>query len=280
MPGPKQAGSLPKRNLPEAVVTNGEPNAVEGPSRDQLLELAANDPFFQLRGLHAGYGKMEVLHDLDLVVGRGQSLCIVGPNGAGKSTLMHAVFGLADIFAGRVEIGGRDVTGASVNAMSMQSKAVYVLQSSSIFPDMTVEENLFMGGILLGSRRRIRDAVERIFDSNQVLAQHRHDPAGVLSGGERRLLELSRALMMEPEIIFVDEPSIGLEPKAVQAVFDLLETLQKKEGKTIILIEQNVKKGLEFADIGYVFVSGHLAMADDAASMLENPRVGHLFLGR
>lgn len=279
MPEFKSNSGLPKNTSTSAGTLIAETALMEAPSREQLVQLADGDPYIALRDLRVGYGDMEVVHGIDLMVGKGQSLCIVGPNGAGKSTVLHAVFGLADIFGGSIEIAGRDVTGASVSTMLMQSKAVYVLQSSSIFPDMSVEDNLFMGGFLLDSRHLVQEATERIFDAYPKLAQHRNDPAGALSGGERRMLELSRSLITEPEIIVVDEPSIGLEPRAVETVFEMLERLQRDEGKTIIVVEQNARKGLQFADIGYVIVSGRLALADQAADLLKNPRVSRLFLG-
>lgn len=279
MPDFKSDSGPPTDTSKSAGTLIAETALMEAPSRERLAQLANGDPYVALRGLRVGYSNMEVVHGIDLMVGKGQSLCIVGPNGAGKSTVLHGVFGLADIFGGSIEIAGQDVTGASVSTMLMQSKAVYVLQSSSIFPDMTVEENLFMGGFLLDSRRLVQEAAESIFDAYPKLAQHRNDPAGVLSGGERRLLELTRALITEPEIIVIDEPSIGLEPRAVETVFEMLERLQRREGKTIIVVEQNAKKGLQFADIGYVIVSGRLALADQAADLLKNPRVSRLFLG-
>ena len=279
MPEFKSDSGPPKDTGTSAGTLIAETALMEAPSREQLAQLADGDPYIALSDLQVGYGDMEVVHGIDLMVGNGQSLCIVRPNGAGKSTVLHALFGLADIFGGSIEIAGRDVTGASVSAMLMQSKAVYVLQSSSIFPDMSVEDNLFMGGFLLDSRHLVQEAAERIFDAYPKLAQHRNDPAGALSGGERRMLELSRSLITEPEIIVVDEPSIGLEPRAVETVFEMLERLQRDEGKTIIVVEQNARKGLQFADIGYVIVSGRLALADQAADLLKNPRVSRLFLG-
>jgi branched-chain amino acid transport system ATP-binding protein len=122
-------------------------------------------------------------------------------------------------------------------------------------------------------------AAERVFDKYGRLAERRNERAGVLSGGERRLLEISRALIMDPELLLVDEPSIGLEPKFIDMVFEILDDLQNNDGKTIIMVEQNAKKGLEFADIGYVLVSGELALADTGDALLENPEVGRLFLG-
>jgi branched-chain amino acid transport system ATP-binding protein len=246
---------------------------------EHLAELADESPYLDLRELHIGYGKMEVVHGIDLQVARGQSVCLVGPNGAGKSTLLNAIFGLADVFAGGIQVAGRDIVGVSARTLLTEAKVAYVLQTSSVFPDMTVEENLFMGGYLLPSRRHAAEAAERIFDIYPKLAERRGEPAGALSGGERRILELSRALITGPEILLVDEPSIGLEPRAIDAVFEMLDRLQRVEGKTVVIVEQNVKKGLEFADVGYVLVGGRIALAGRAERLLANPQVGRLFLG-
>ena len=155
----------------------------------------------------------------------------------------------------------------------------YILQDNSVFPDMTVEENLMMGAYLNENTDEVRISIERIFEKYDRLKVRRSKPARVLSGGERRLLEISRALVMEPNILLVDEPSIGLEPRFIDMVFEILDDLQRNEGKTILMVEQNAKKGLEFCDIGYVLVSGNLAMADTGNKLLENPDVGRLFLG-
>ena len=155
----------------------------------------------------------------------------------------------------------------------------YILQDKSIFPEMTVEENLWMGGYLKDSPDQAKEVAEQIFTKYSRLAERRKKPAKVLSGGERRLLEISRALVMQPEVLLVDEPSIGLEPRFIDMVFEILKDLQQSEGKTIIMVEQNAKKGLEFADIGYVLVSGNLAMADTGDVLLADPAVGRLFLG-
>jgi branched-chain amino acid transport system ATP-binding protein len=144
---------------------------------------------------------------------------------------------------------------------------------------MTVEENLWMGGYLKEKPEEAKEAAEEIFDKYDRLANRRHQPARILSGGERRLLEISRALVMKPQVLLVDEPSIGLEPRFIEMVFEILHELQHVEGKTIIMVEQNAKKGLEFADIGYVLVAGELALAGKGDELLENPEVGRLFLG-
>ena len=252
-------------------------------SLDQLDELAGNESFVSIRNLVAGYGQMEILHDLDLRVGKGQSLCLIGPNGAGKSTILHAIFGFNRIFSGSIEIGSGsdmvDVTRMTPNQKLAKAGIAYILQDKSIFPAMTVEENLWMGGFLKDKPQEAKLAAEQVFDKYARLAARRKHKAGVLSGGERRLLEISRALVMNPEILLVDEPSIGLEPRFIDMVFEILDDLQHQEGKTIIMVEQNAKKGLEFADIGYVLVSGELAIAGKGDDLLKNPKVGELFLG-
>ena len=252
-------------------------------TREQVAALAGNNPFIDIEGLSAGYGKMEVLHDFNLQVRRGQSLCLIGPNGAGKSTVLHSIYGFTNIFSGRVSIGEgdkkKDITKLGANQTLKQAKIAYILQDKSVFPDMTVEENLWMGAYLLNDPTEAKARAERVFAKYDRLAVRRRHQAKVLSGGERRLLEISRALMMEPEVLLVDEPSIGLEPRFIDLVFDILTDLQKTDGMTIIMVEQNAKRGLEFADIGYVLVSGETALAASGDELLENPEVGRLFLG-
>ena len=248
-----------------------------------LDALVNGKPCVSLDNLRAGYGQMEVLHSVSLRVGRAQSLCLIGPNGAGKSTVLHAIFGFNHIFSGAIMIerDGKelDVTALSPSEKLSRAGIAYILQDKSIFPGMTVEENLWMGGFLKAHPLEAKQAAERIFDRYPRLAARRKHPAKVLSGGERRLLEISRALVMDPDVLLVDEPSIGLEPRFIDRVFEILHDLQHKEGKTIIMVEQNAKKGLEFADIGYVMVSGQIAIAGRGDDLLADPRVGELFLG-
>ena len=264
-------------------VTRRAAAIAEDISLEQLDELAGNAPHVTINNLVAGYGQMEILHNFNLRVGKAQSLCLIGPNGAGKSTILHAIFGFNRIFSGSIEIGSGsdlvDITRMTPNQKLAQAGIAYILQDKSIFPGMTVEENLWMGGFLKDKPQEAKQAAEMVFDKYSRLAARRKHKAGVLSGGERRLLEISRALVMNPEVLLVDEPSIGLEPRFIDMVFEILDDLQNHEGKTIIMVEQNAKKGLEFADIGYVLVSGELAIAGKGDDLLKNPKVGELFLG-
>ncbi len=251
----------------------------QGPSRERIAELAGKEPVLQIDSLVAGYGKMEILHGIDLQVSAGQSLCLIGPNGAGKSTVLHSIYGFTNIMGGTIKIKGTDITRLSPNEKLKNTGIAYILQDNSVFPDMTVEENLWMGGFLMDTPGHAKEAAEKVFEKYPQLAERRRQSAGVLSGGERRLLEIARALVMEPQILLVDEPSIGLEPRYISMVFEVLDDLQHGQGKTILMVEQNAKKGLEFADIGYVLVSGEIAMAGKGDDLLQDPEVGRLFLG-
>ena len=273
------AGSVDVVMSVDQVAKEAASISKNAPSVSKLEDLANNEAFLSIKDLQAGYGKMQILHNFNLRVCKGQSLCLIGPNGAGKSTILHSIFGFTNIFDGKIEIDGKDVTNLSPSQKLSQAGIAYILQDKSVFPQMTVEENLLMGGFLKNKPKEAKDSAEMVFDKYSRLAERRNKPAGVLSGGERRLLEISRALVMQPDVLLVDEPSIGLEPRFIDMVFGILEDLQHKDGKTIIMVEQNAKKGLAFADIGYVLVSGETAIADQGSKLLDNPDVGRLFLG-
>ena len=228
----------------------------KAPGLEDLNKLSPNDVHLTIRGLNAGYGKMEILH-----------------------TILHSIYGFTNIFDGKIELEGNEITTLTPAQKLSKVGIAYILQDNSVFPDMTVEENLLMGGYIKDKQDVAYEEAERIFQKYERLRNRRNQPAKVLSGGERRLLEISRALVMKPSVLLVDEPSIGLEPKYINMVFEILEDLQKAEKKTIILVEQNAKKGLEFADIGYVLVSGQTAIAGKGDDLLKNPDVGRLFLG-
>ncbi|NOX39443.1 MAG: ABC transporter ATP-binding protein [Alphaproteobacteria bacterium] len=263
----------------DAVEKAAADMAASRPSKDDLWKLAGEEPFLMIEDLVAGYGAMEILHSINLAVGKGQSLCLIGPNGAGKSTILHSIYGFTDIKSGKITSRDVDVTRQKPNQKLAEAGIAYILQDNSVFPDMTVRENLLMGGYLMKTTKQAAQKVDEMFDKYDRLAARANQPARILSGGERRLLEISRALVMDPDVLLVDEPSIGLEPRYIDMVFDILEGLQKDDGKTIIMVEQNARKGLEFADLGYVLVAGEVAMADTGDALLANPDVGRLFLG-
>ena len=251
----------------------------KAPAIEDLKKLSPDNTHLTIDKLSAGYGKMEILHDFNLTISKAQSLCLIGPNGAGKSTILHSIYGFTNIFSGKIEMDGKEITKLTPAEKLKSVGIAYILQDNSVFPDMTVEENLLMGGYIKDKTEESHKEAEKIFEKYERLRERRNQPAKVLSGGERRLLEISRALVMKPNVLLVDEPSIGLEPKYIDMVFEILGDLQKNEKKTIILVEQNAKKGLQFADIGYVLVSGETAIAGKGDDLLDNPDVGRLFLG-
>ena len=201
------------------------------PKPGALTAMVSGEPYVSIESLKAGYGRMEILHDFDLRVGKGQSLCLIGPNGAGKSTVLHSIFGFTNIFGGKISVGGKDVTSLKPNDKLKTAGIAYILQDNSVFPDMTVEENLWMGGYLKDQPDEAKEQAEKVFAKYDRLAARRRQPAKVLSGGERRLLEISRALVMNPEVLLVDEPSIGLEPRFIDMVFEILHDLQHGRGQ-------------------------------------------------
>ncbi len=251
----------------------------KAPEVEDLKKLSGSNLHLQIKNLSAGYGKMEILHNFNLLVDKAQSLCLIGPNGAGKSTILHSIYGFTNIFSGQIEIDGKEITNLTPAEKLKSVGIAYILQDNSVFPDMTVEENLLMGGYIKDKTEESYQEAQKVLQKYERLNKRKNQPAKVLSGGERRLLEISRALVMRPSILLVDEPSIGLEPRYIEMVFEILDDLQKNEKKTIIMVEQNAKKGLEFADIGYVLVSGQTAIVGEGNDLLKNPDVGRLFLG-
>ncbi|PSP37874.1 ABC transporter ATP-binding protein [Halobacteriales archaeon QH_7_65_31] len=234
------------------------------------------DPVIELAGIDAGYGNTTVLRDVSLAVEAGEIACLIGPNGSGKSTLMKSIYGFADVFAGDVLFRGETVTGRSPQE-SLKAGMSYVLQDASIFPGMTVHENMLMGGFVFDDDRASERASE-LYDEFELLGEIRTQRAGSLSGGQRRLLEFARALMVEPDVMLLDEPSIGLEPRYIDQVFDRIRQVNEL-GTTVLMVEQNAQKGLSVADTGFVLASGEVKFTGSGAELLDDEEVGRLYLG-
>jgi branched-chain amino acid transport system ATP-binding protein len=227
--------------------------------------------------LTAGYGKAEVLHGVTLSVAERQIVAIVGPNGAGKSTLMHAVMGLLPR-SGQVLYQDEDA--GHVGRM-VQRGVVLVPETRALFTDMSVEDNLLLGGFARWRQgaRDLRTSIADVFEVFPRLAERRRQLAGTLSGGERQMLALGRALMGRPTLLLLDEPSLGLAPKVVADIFRVIRTLRDR-GIAILLVEQNARAALQLADYGYVLEMGRVALHGPCTSLAEDPRVIETYLGR
>jgi branched-chain amino acid transport system ATP-binding protein len=231
-----------------------------------------------VHGVVAGYGYGDVLRGLDLEVERGKITCLIGPNGAGKSTVLRTISGLLRPSHGTILFEGRQIDGLDPGAI-LALGIVHVPQERSLFPLMSVWENLLMGAYVLKDRREVRRRAERVAERFPIVAERRHERAGSLSGGEQKLVELGRALMLDPKVLLVDEPSIGLAPRARRHVFDTLRVLSN-DGWTILLVEQNARSGLALAHYGAVLDGGALKLTGTGDELLADPRVGELYLGK
>jgi ABC-type branched-subunit amino acid transport system ATPase component len=230
-----------------------------------------------IEGITAGYGGGDVLHDVSFEVPAGGITCIVGPNGAGKSTLLAVISGMLKPRAGRVLHRGQPITGKSPREV-LRAGVVQVPQNHSLFPDMTVEENIELGGYMLGSRSLVatrRTAVEALFPDIGAWSRKK---AGSLSGGQQRLVEFARCLMLDPAVVILDEPSMGLAPKILRVVFGAVEEMNA-QGKTILLVEQNARAGLRMSSHGVVLETGRVRLTGTGTEVLEHPEIGLLYLG-
>jgi branched-chain amino acid transport system ATP-binding protein len=225
--------------------------------------------------MRGGYGGADVLHGCEISVDKGEVAVILGPNGAGKSTAMKAIFGMLELREGNVTLGGKDITKLSPQRRVREGMAM-VPQTNNIFTTMTVEENLEMGAFL--RRDDIRETIARVYNLFPILAEKRHQDAGELSGGQRQQVAVGRALMTQPDVLMLDEPTAGVSPIVMNELFDrILEV--KKTGIAILIVEQNARQALDIADIGYVLVNGENKFTDNGQALLQNPEVRRSFLG-
>ena len=233
----------------------------------------------ELENVMAGYGSgPNILKGLSLRVEQGQIHCIIGPNGAGKSTLLKVICGLLRPREGTLVFKGEAIDGLRTDQV-LKRGISFVPQDRSLFPDMTVKENLRMGGYILKDRTRVEARIEKIVEMFPILKERSSQQAKTLSGGEQQMLATGRALVLEPELIMLDEPSMGLAPKIAQQIFESIEQL-KDEGMTIILVEQNARKGLECASWGHVLDLGTHRFEGPADTILNDPRIQELYLGK
>jgi branched-chain amino acid transport system ATP-binding protein len=226
--------------------------------------------------LRAGYGAIEIVRGASLEAGSGELVVLVGPNGAGKSTLVRAVFGLVSTTGGHVRLGGEDLTNVPTTGRVRRGLG-FVPQTHNTFATLTVEENLEMGAFLRPSA--LRAGLERVYDLFPALADRRRQTAGTMSGGEQQMVALGRALMLEPTVLLLDEPSAGLAPRAVAQILERIRTIARL-GTAVVMVEQNARAALAIADRGYVLVTGEVRHHGPARALLDDPVLGDLYLGR
>jgi ABC-type branched-subunit amino acid transport system ATPase component len=231
-----------------------------------------------LSGVFAGYGGGDVLQGLDLEVPTGAITCIVGPNGAGKSTVLRVVSGLLKPRLGTVDLDGTQLERLGCAGVLSQGVA-QVPQSQALFPQMSVRENVLLGGFTLRrDKKLLARRYDRVVELIPIVAERAHDRAGNLSGGQRRMVEIARCLMVEPRVLLLDEPSLGLDPKSLAAVSQLIADTNAA-GTTVLLVEQNVRLGLGMATHGVVLEGGRVRLDAPAADLVANPEVAELYLG-
>jgi branched-chain amino acid transport system ATP-binding protein len=232
----------------------------------------------ELRAIVAGYGGGDVLQGVDLTVARGSITCIVGPNGAGKSTVLRVISGLLRPRTGHVALDGRTITGQSP-AKVLAAGIVQVPQQDGLFGDLTVRDNMLVGGhVIRKDKARLRRRIAELTEAFPIIADRAGDKAADLSGGQRRIVEFARCLITEPQVVLLDEPTLGLDPRASAVVFDSTQMMQRL-GATVLMVEQNVRFGLKLADHGIVMERGRVLLGDSSAALLNRPDMSAMFFG-
>jgi len=229
----------------------------------------------EARAVYGGYGGADILNGVDLGVDQGQIVVIIGPNGAGKSTAMKAIFGLVRVRAGTVRFAGEDITGARPDQLVPKGMS-YVPQERNVFPSLTVQENLDMGAFVRTDDHSAE--LEQVLEIFPLLRERRRQPAGQMSGGERQMVAIGRALMIRPRLLLLDEPTAGLSPKFIDLIFERILAINAR-GISVLMVEQNARKALGLAHRGYVLVGGANRHDDTGPNLLANPEVAEMFLG-
>ncbi|KGJ09048.1 ABC transporter ATP-binding protein [Paracoccus sphaerophysae] len=232
-------------------------------------------PYLSATGMRGGYGKADILHGCDIAVDKGQIAVIVGPNGAGKSTAMKAVFGMLDLREGQVTLDGQDIAGLSPQDRVRRGMG-FVPQTANVFPTMTVEENLEMGAYIRDDD--FRATLDQVYHLFPAVADKRRQNAGELSGGQRQQVAVGRALMTQPKLLMLDEPTAGVSPIVMDELFDRIIEIART-GISILMVEQNARQALEIADVGYVLVQGANRYTGSGAELMADPEVRRTFLG-
>jgi ABC-type branched-subunit amino acid transport system ATPase component len=245
-----------------------------------MLTTNTERPLLEVNDIYAGYDPNEdILRGVTLHVKDGEVVCVIGPNGAGKSTVFKAVYGMLGVRKGKVLCDGRDITNIRPQEALKLAGITIVPQLRSVFPQMTVHENLELGMYLSKDKARVAKRIDYVYDLFPRLGDRHKQLAGSMSGGEQRMLEIGRALMWEPRLVLMDEPSAGLAPIVTKAIFDSIKRLNREIGLTVLMIEQNARQGLEASDRGYVIELGRPTYEGRSEELLANRDVRRAFLG-
>jgi branched-chain amino acid transport system ATP-binding protein len=231
----------------------------------------------QVQHVCSGYGKIEVLHGVSILVSAAEIVCIIGPNGSGKSTLLKTIFGLIKPTEGTIFFSGKDVTRLE-SEEKVEMGMAYIPQGKNIFPSLTVTENLEMGGTPIKDSKKIENAIQDIFQRYPILEKRRKAKAGSLSGGEKQVLALARGIMVHPKLILLDEPSLGLAPKTIEEIYRTIQGINR-DGMPFVIVEQNARKALKLAHRAYVLDLGVNRLEDTGEGLLNNEEVKKLYLG-
>jgi ABC-type branched-subunit amino acid transport system ATPase component len=253
------------------------PQSSAHPGGDRAVATTAPRPLLAFHGVCAGYGGADILHEVSFDVPEGGLTCVVGPNGAGKSTLLGTVSGIVRTRSGDLVFRGEPLKKSSPRER-LERGIVQVPQNHSLFREMTVRENVELGGFILNDRALVRRRYEQIAETMPIVAERAKHKAGSLSGGQQRQVEFARCLMLDPELVVLDEPSMGLDPRTRKTVFATIRSLHRS-GRTILLVEQNARAGLRLATRGVVMENGRVRLEGSGREVLEHPEIGALFLG-
>jgi ABC-type branched-subunit amino acid transport system ATPase component len=268
------------RERPAAAAARRADEPMGRPQRtivEPRVRLGRPEPLLSIRGVCAGYGGGDILKQVSFDVPDGGITCVVGPNGAGKSTLLATISGLLRARQGEIRFRGRVISRLSPRRI-LDLGIAHVPQAHSLFPQMTVRENVEMGGFTISDSKLVRNRLEAVEELYPIVSERADEKAASLSGGQQRLVELARCLMLDPSMIILDEPSMGLDPQIRELVFEMIETMHRK-GKTVLLVEQNARAGLKLSSTGVVLENGKVRLSGSGREVLEHPEIAALYLG-
>jgi len=232
----------------------------------------------ELNDVHTYYGNIRALKGISLEIGNGEIITLIGANGAGKSTTLMSICGIAPLRSGEIRFRGEPIQGMNPDRI-VALGICQVPEGRHIFPQLTVQENLDLGAFLRSDKAEIRRDLDYVFSLFPILEERRHQAGGTLSGGEQQMLAMSRALMARPQLLLLDEPSMGLAPLIIRQIFEIIKKINQEQDTTIFLVEQNANQALRIADRGYVIENGQITLTDSAGKLLSNPEVQKAYLG-